>query len=341
VRVNATLFLPLWVIAASWAQAGDPRPGTRIVVIGVDGLSVDGVVSARTPRLHELMQRSAWTLTARGVMPTLSSPNWASMIDGAGPEQHGITSNGILRKMVEIEPVCRDAEGMFPTIFEVLRAQQPASRIAIFHDWPGFADLVEKHAPDIMQHEHGAAKTTETAARYWKENHPALMFVHLDNVDHTGHAEGWATPAYYRAVEDADRYIGTILDMLRDESALDSTFVLISSDHGGKGRGHGKNSLEEIQIPWILAGPEVAPGQLAAPVYTFDTAATLAWIFGLDAPQCWIGRPVVAAFSPAATLARILPKDAPGRNCATERPLVVSAVPLVVAAPDAHPNHHE
>ena len=61
--------------------------------------------------------------------------------------------------MVEIEPVCRDSEGMFPTIFDVLRAQQPASRIAIFHDWPGFADLVEKHAPDVMRHEHGAAKT--------------------------------------------------------------------------------------------------------------------------------------------------------------------------------------
>src|SRR5580658_10667957 len=120
----------------------------HVIVFGIDGLSVDGVNRAHTPRLHQMMQESAWTLTARGVMPTLSSPNWASMIDGAGPEQHGITSNGILRKMVEIEPVCRDSEGMFPTIFETMRAQQPSNRIAIFHDWPGFANLVEKHAPD-------------------------------------------------------------------------------------------------------------------------------------------------------------------------------------------------
>jgi predicted AlkP superfamily pyrophosphatase or phosphodiesterase len=341
VRVIATLFVSFCWIAGIHAQTPDPGHA-RLIVIGVDGLSVDGVVTAKTPRMHELIQRSAWTLTARGVMPTLSSPNWASMIDGAGPEQHGITSNGILRKMVEIQPVCRDSEGMFPTIFEVLREQNPTSRIAVFHDWPGFADLVEKHAPDVMQHEHGAARTAETAAHYWKLNHPALMFVHLDNVDHTGHAEGWATPAYYRAVEDADRYIGTILDMLRDESALDSTFVLISSDHGGKGRGHGKNSLEEIQIPWILSGPEVNPGQLAAPVYTFDTAATIAWIFGLNAPECWIGRPVVAAFRPEATLAHALPKDAAGRNCATERTLVVAASPLPhVPASDAHPEHRD
>lgn len=300
-KAIATFLLSFCWIAATHAQSLEFR--TRLIVIGVDGLSVDGVVSAKTPRLHELMERSAWTLVARGVMPTLSSPNWASMIDGAGPEQHGITSNGILRRMIEIERVCRDSEGMFPTIFEVMRSQQPSTRIAIFHDWPGFANLVEKHAPDVMQHEHGAAKTAETAAAYWKQIHPGLMFVHLDNVDHTGHADGWATPSYYRAVEDADRYVGVILDMLRDEEALDSTYVLISSDHGGRGRGHEKNSLEEIQIPWILSGPGVLPGQLAGPVYTFDTAATIAWIFGLDAPGCWVGRPVRAAFRPAVNAA--------------------------------------
>jgi len=342
VRLIAIVFLSWCWLTCGRAQTAERAPEVRLVVIGVDGLSVDGVVTANTPRMHELIERSAWTLTARGVMPTLSSPNWASMIDGAGPEQHGITSNGILRKMVEIQPVCLDSEGMFPTIFEVLREQQPASRIAIFHDWPGFADLVEKHAPDIMQHVHGAAKTAETAAAYWRQNHPSLMFVHLDNVDHTGHSEGWATPAYYRAVEDADRYVGVILDMLRAESALDSTFVLISSDHGGKGRGHGKNSLEEIQIPWIFSGPGVQPGKLQLPVYTFDTAATIAWIFGLDAPQCWIGRPVTGAFRTELTLAHAPKKDVPAGNCAAETPLVVAAgpAPLTVAA-DGHLNHRD
>jgi len=324
-KAVATVLLWLCFSSASPAQVMEPA-AAHLIVIGVDGLSVDGVANAQTPRLRALMARSAWTLTARGVMPTLSSPNWASAIDGAGPEQHGITSNGYLRKMVEIQPVCRDAEGMFPTIFAVLRAQRPLSRIAVFHDWPGFADLVEKSAPDIMRHERGAAKTTESAACYWRQNHPSLMFVHLDNVDHTGHDQGWATPAYYRAVEEADRYIGVILDMLRDESAQDSTFVLITSDHGGKGRNHGKNSLAEIQIPWILAGPEIAPGEIATPVYTYDTAATIAWIFGLEEPGCWIGRPVFAAFRPSATIARAGARsEGLPRNCSPEGIPVVSS----------------
>ena len=283
-------------ISSLWGQTGDSLARPRAIVIGIDGLSVDGVKAARAPHLRELMSRAAWTLEARGVMPTLSSPNWASMIDGAGPEQHGITSNGHLRRMVELQPVCPDSEGMFPTIFEVLRTQRPASRIAVFHDWSGFADLVEKGAPDVMQHERGPARTTEAAVRYWKENRPDLMFVHLDNVDHAGHDAGWGGAAYRRAVEEADGYLGRILDVLQDLGAADSTYVLVTSDHGGKGRGHGKNSLAEIQIPWVFAGPDVAPGQLRAPVYTFDTASTLALILGLDTPQCWIGRPVLSAF---------------------------------------------
>ena len=276
--------------------------GRHIIVIGVDGLSVDGVRTAKMPHLQKLLTRAAWTLEARGVMPTLSSPNWASVIDGAAPEQHGITSNGYLRRMVEIEPVCRDSEGMFPTIFEALRVQRPTSQIAIFHDWGGFADLVEKHAPNVMQHEHGPARTMTAAIKYWQRNRPDLMFVHLDNVDHTGHESGWNSREYYQAVEDADQYIGQMVAMLEEQSALDSTYVLITSDHGGKGRNHGKNSLAEIQIPWILTGPEVAPGQLTAAVYTYDSAATMAWILGIRAPDCWIGRPVVTAFRPTSVV---------------------------------------
>ncbi len=123
-------------------------------------------------------------------------------------------------------------------------------------------------------------------------------------MDHAGHHSGWSSREYYRAVEEADRQIGAILAMLREAGALESTFVLVTSDHGGKGHNHGKNSLAEIQIPWILAGPGVTPGKIAASVFTYDTGATLAWIFELQPPACWIGRPVLAAFQPAVVAIR-------------------------------------
>src|SRR5262245_27962412 len=179
----------------------------HVVVIGVDGLSPEGVHGGSVPRMRSLMQRGAWTLHARGVMPTVSSPNWASMISGAGPEQHGVTSNEWQRDKRDITPVCTGSEDIFPTVFGLLRAQRPQSAIAVFHDWDGFARLVERSAVTVMEHRKGSANAAAAAADYWKRSRPKLLFLHLDDVDHAGHSQGWQGPAYRKAVEDIDALI--------------------------------------------------------------------------------------------------------------------------------------
>ena len=146
------------------------------------------------------------------------------------------------------------------------------------------------------------------------------MFVHLDNVDHTGHEYAWGSREYNKAVADADGYIGEFVDMLKSTGAHRFDLpVLVTSDHGGKGREHGKNSLTEIQIPWILEGPNVVSGRIVASVYTFDTAATVAWIFDLNPPDCWIGRPVISVFTPAMTAARNLERHDVQGSCGPYR----------------------
>lgn len=336
--MGTKLALPQLVLALAccpiaYAQTAAGGPGPHFIIIGVDGLSVDGVKTAHTPRLHELISRAAWTLEARGVMPTLSSPNWASVINGAGPEQHGITSNGYFRHKVEFQPTCQE-DGKFPTIFGLMRKDHPASKIAVFHDWDGFSDLLEQHAPDVMRHVKGAANTTRAAIEYWTANRPDLMFIHLDNVDHAGHGHGWYSSQYYAAVETADGYVGHVLDMVDRLSARTSTYVLVTSDHGGTNHGHGKNSLPELQIPWIFAGPGVVPGQITATVNTFDTALTVAYIFHLDVPQCWIGRPVLTAFGKNAGASQTSLAQAPAPDCSTRGQLAgaVTSTPLEKSA---------
>ncbi len=288
----------------AWAMvgvvvAGEPVPGVdHVVIIGVDGLSPDGILKAPTPNLHRLMKGGASTLHARGVMPTVSSPNWASMIMGAGPEQHGVTSNDWEPGKSPIAPTAVGPRGTFPTIFGLLRAQRPSSRIACFHDWEGFGRLFQRDDADVVEHPKGPQKTTERAVAYLKEERPQFTFIHLDHVDHAGHTHGHGTPEYYQSVAEADRLIGLVLEGLKEAGIAEKTVVLVTSDHGGKGKGHGGATMAEIEIPWILHGPGVAVGkELATPVNTYDTAATVATIFGLDVPGCWIARPVAEAFA--------------------------------------------
>jgi hypothetical protein len=62
------------------------------------------------------MKVGASILHSRAVMPTVSSPNWASMIMEARPEQHAITTNDWELNKFEIRPTAVGSEGTFPTI---------------------------------------------------------------------------------------------------------------------------------------------------------------------------------------------------------------------------------
>jgi arylsulfatase A-like enzyme len=78
---------------------------------------------------------------------------------------------------------------------------------------------------------------------------------------------------------------------------FEQTVLIFTADHGGMGTKHGGLTMSEIEIPWIIAGPGIAAGEISAPVNTYDTAATIAYLFNLKTPDCWIARPVLSAFN--------------------------------------------
>ena len=277
---------------------GGGAPVEHVVVVGCDGMSPDGVRKATAPVMRRLMREGAWTLHARAVMPTSSSPNWASMLTGAGPEQHGITSNEWQPEKFEIAPTTRGPGGIFPTIFCALREQRPDSYLAVFHDWDGFGRLVERKLVDVVEHLEGPTNTVHRAVECIKTCRPTLTFLQLDHVDHAGHEYGHGTRQYYEAVAVADQLIGEVIAAIEEAGLKNDTLLLVTSDHGGRGKGHGGATMEEIEIPWIIAGPGIRAGlEIHTPVNTYDTAATLALVFGLTPPDAWIARPVREAFA--------------------------------------------
>lgn len=102
----------------------------HVVLIGVDGLSPDGICKANTPTLDRMMRQGAFSLHARCVSPSSSSSNWASMIMGADVEQHGIHSNDYERDNFILPPVVQGRDEIFPTIFGEIDDQIKAAKIA-------------------------------------------------------------------------------------------------------------------------------------------------------------------------------------------------------------------
>ncbi|THV61012.1 nucleotide pyrophosphatase [Flagellimonas alvinocaridis] len=269
----------------------------HVVVIGVDGMSPDGIRKASTPMLDSMVQNGAATMQARSVLPSSSSPNWASMIMGADTEQHGITSNGWEKFDHQLPPVVATKNGTFPTIFTLFKDQQPEAHVGAIYDWDGFGRLFEKDDVDFDingDHEDG---TTTDAITYIKEHTPKFTFVHLDHVDHAGHSMGHGSPEYYTSVAKADSLITEIVKATKDAGMFEKTLFIVSADHGGLGYGHGGESLAEMTIPFIMYGAGVKKGyEIEETVYQYDNAPTVAYAMGLQTPQAWIGRPVKGAF---------------------------------------------
>jgi len=302
-----TFFLILLACIFSTLASAQLAGVKHVIVIGVDGMSPDGIAHANTPNMDYLMQNGSYTLKDKAVLPTTSSPNWASMMMGAGPELHGVTSNDWQhnKQTIKFECMGKDGKGhdskMWPTFYGVLREQKPDAKIYCFHDWVGYGRLVEKgvcnqnRGPGLygLIFRKGNNVVTRRALRKIKKKQFDFMFVHFDHVDEAGHKHGHGTKEYYDAVAYADVLIGRIINALRKAGIEKETIILVTADHGGKGKGHCGNSPEEVNVPWIFKGPAVKAGfKITSAVKTIDTAETLAHIFKLTFPECWRGKVV-------------------------------------------------
>lgn len=291
----AGLFL-LPVCVAAKAHPAFPKGIKHVVIIGIDGLSVAGLAEADTPHLDALAREGA-SGRARVVLPSSSAPNWASMLAGAGPEAHGVTSNDWRVNRRDLEPVVAGEQGFFPTVLSVIRAQRPAAGLAMFYHWGGITHLFEKEVATISRFYPTDAGVAQAIAQYLPAEKPLFLFAQLDEVDAAGHAAGHMTPAYLRAVHHADSLVGVVTRALRETGLERETLLVIISDHGGTGRDHGGNSPEEVTVPCILHGAGVKRGYaIPVPLYVYDLAPTVTFALGLRDSPAWRGKAIRCAF---------------------------------------------
>lgn len=267
------------------------------IVIGIDGMSPDGILKAKTPMLDSMIANGAATLHARCVLPSSSSSNWASMLMGADTEQHGITSNAWKKNDHILPPVIQTKSGNFPSIFTLFKDQDPQSNVGAIYDWDDFGRLFEKNEVGFDINGNHENETTKAAINYIENNAPKFTFIHLDHVDHAGHSMGHGSKEYYNSVEKADSLIGEIIAATKRKGIFNKTMFIVTADHGGLGYGHGGESLAEVEIPFIMYGACIKKGyNIQETVYQYDNAPTVAYAFNLKTPQAWIGRPVKSAF---------------------------------------------
>jgi len=278
-------------------RAGNSINAKRVILIGVDGLSSDGFQEAKTPNLDSLIANGAVSLHTRSVMPTVSASNWEAILTGAGPEQNGVTDNGWTTSNHQIDPTSTDKEGYFPSVFNMIKKNNPTDKTCMFYDWEGLSDLVNSHFIDKSVFAEGFGVSFEQATPWIIKNNPRFSFVYIDSPDDYGHKYGWGTKKYIKRIEHIDRVIGKFIANLKNAGMYNDTYFIVATDHGGKDKGHGELSMDEIEVPWIISGPGIIKGKVINQQNdVFNTASTILFLLNIRQPYEWIGRPVLGAF---------------------------------------------
>ena len=271
----------------------------HVILIGLDGVGSYGFQRAHTPFMNEMASNGALSLKARCVLESSSSQNWMSMLTGAIPIQHGVTSNDWEPDNHAIDPILRNKKGFFPSIFDDIKTQKPATRVYMFYEWDGLGRMFDLSVPDKVVHVKDGEKIMTGAIESFFADRPDFLFVDIDETDHAGHEYGHESQGYFDCITKYDRLIGGLVDRLKKEKLLESTVILITGDHGGLSHGHGGETPMEMEIPVLMYGGSVTKGKIMERSNIIaDIAPTVAGLLGIRMPEECVGKFIGEAFEP-------------------------------------------
>lgn len=300
-------FAPLRAQAQAPTTRPTPPTTNRILIISIDGGRPDLILRAETPNIHALLKTSAFTFWAKTTAVSITLPSHVSMLTGVQPNFHGIQWNDDLPFKETVYPAV-------PTLFELAHnAGYTTALIAgkskfITLDKPGTVDF----AAIAPKHTTSDADVATAAVEILRDNKPDVTFVHFPGADNAGHKYGWASEEQLAALAGIDTNIGTLLATIDAGHLSDSTYIIITADHGGAGKIHGPDDARSRHIPWIIHGPNIRQGYDltrtgALEVKTEDTFATACYLLKIPPGQVE-GHPVLPAMKDLDLLKADAPK---------------------------------
>ena len=237
----------------------------KVLFIGIDGVRSDALLEANTPNLDGLMNVGLFTFDSWHLGITSSGPSWSSMLTGVWEDKHNVTNNNYTNANYNNYPY-------FPTRAKECKPDLKCVQIITWNPMDdasnGTGGYVFNSGWDysIDAGTHGQGLVTSAAMTQLLDPELDVLFIHYDEVDVAGHGNGFAPtiPTYMSAIEQVDSEIGQVLTALEGRSnyANEDWLILVTTDHGGIGLGHGGNTNNERHIWWIAAGTNIPNAEI-------------------------------------------------------------------------------
>lgn len=241
----------------------------KLLVVSVDAMHVDDISFARTlPAFARILEHAA-VAEIEGIYPSVTYPNHTAQTTGCPPARSGIFNNlqfqpgngdrsewfwdADLIKVPTLFAAAKDAG------LTVAAVQWPVTANERYVDWL-VPEIASPQVFDGLEDQYRQTTDEASLERYILPNldrvvttgpkrnyfpfvnhvseqilrheRPDVMFVHLVEVDAARHAGGAYGPHVEQALREVDATLGTYLEALSDTGDLESTNIVLVSDHG-------------------------------------------------------------------------------------------------------------
>ena len=217
----------------------------KVLFVGWDGVRTDALMAAHTPCIDSLLSQSYYNWnTDRGEF-TVSVPGWSTILHGVWPNKHGLTDNSFqTNKYLS-----------YPDIFSLAKQIKPNLSVATLSNWDDFLRITENE--NYAQRYESDMDLKNDAIKQLQSCTPDIMVLHFDNPDAFGHDSGFSptNQSYLDAITLSDTYLAEIMSVVHQREALynEEWLVVLSTDHGGEGTGHGNQyDLPQTRFVWSI-----------------------------------------------------------------------------------------
>ncbi len=233
----------------------------KAVIIGYDGCRADVLteVQQENSAIGYLLENGASkNLTYCGgvnypevnTQDTSTAPGWCSILTGVWADKHGITKNDITKTMD------------YKTVMTSLTEEKIIDSASFITRWKGH--FSRDNATYLLEKEYCEQNGLGVTFNHCKNNDashefvleevgkaecPDFLFVIYEHTDSEGHSYGFTinNPDYKKAFTQSDACGYEVIKAIEDREtyATEDWLIIVTSDHGGKGTGHGKESIQE------------------------------------------------------------------------------------------------
>jgi predicted AlkP superfamily pyrophosphatase or phosphodiesterase len=221
------------------------EPVRKVLIVGWDGVRTDALFAAHTPCIDSLLNHSYYNWSTDRGEYTVSVPGWSTILHGVWPSKHGLTDNTFSSNNYE----------SYTDIFTLAKQLKPNLSVATLSNWDDFLRITENE--NYAQRFDSDRDLKDDAVKLLNSCTPDIMVLHFDNPDAFGHDSGFSpiNQEYLNAISISDAYLSEIMMTIEQRESFynEEWLIVISTDHGGEGTGHGNQyDLPQTRFVWSI-----------------------------------------------------------------------------------------